>query len=233
MAEKWSLFVRQFVEFGGYKTVVTGLENTLIIAVLGLLIGILLGTILAVTKVVPQYKTSAKVFSKLTDIYVGFFRGTPIVVQLLLAYWVLLPAIGIKIDALYVAVIVFGMNSGAYICEIMRAGINSVDRGQLEAGRSLGLSYAQSMTKIVIPQAVKNIFPTLGNEFIVLVKETSVVSFISVVDITKAFRGLASANYEYVVPYLVLAAIYLVIVILITIGIKLIEKRMAKSDRHN
>ena len=139
---------------------------------------------------------------------------------------------GVQINsAVSVAVIVFGMNSGAYVSEIMRGGIQSVDQGQLEAGRALGLSYPTAMFRIVIPQAVKNIIPTLGNEFIVLVKETSVTSFITVVDLTKAFRGIASANYEYIIPYLFLAAIYLVIVIIITIGIKFIERRLAKSDR--
>ncbi|MEG2541020.1 MAG: amino acid ABC transporter permease [Clostridia bacterium] len=232
MAIKWDLFVQQFVEFGGYKIVLEGLQNTLIIAVLGLLIGILLGTILAITKVVPKYKLAPKIFSKLTDIYVGFFRGTPIVVQLLLVYFVLLPAMKVQIPAVYVAVIVFGMNSGAYACEIMRSGLQSVDGGQLEAGRSLGMSYIQTMLKIVIPQAVKNIFPTLGNEFISLVKETSVVSFITVVDLTKAFKGLASANYEYIIPYCILALFYLVIVIFITIIIRAAERRMAKSERN-
>ena len=154
------------------------------------------------------------------------------VVQLLLVYYVLLPAMGVRIDsAVVVAVIVFGLNSGAYVSEIMRSGINSVDQGQLEAGRALGLSYPTAMLRIVIPQAIKNIIPTLGNEFIVLVKETSVTSFITVVDLTKAFRGIASANYEYIIPYLMLAAFYLVIVVLITIAIRLIERRFAKSDR--
>lgn len=154
------------------------------------------------------------------------------VVQLLLTYYVLLPAMNVTIDnAVVVAVIVFGMNSGAYVSEIMRSGIQSVDQGQLEAGRALGLSYPTAMLRIVIPQAIKNIIPTLGNEFIVLVKETSVTSFITVVDLTKAFRGIASANYEYIIPYLMLAAFYLVIVIIITIGIRLIERRLAKSDR--
>ena len=154
------------------------------------------------------------------------------VVQLLLVYYVLLPAMGVRIDsAVVVAVIVFGLNSGAYVSEIMRSGINSVDQGQLEKDRTLGLSYPTAMLRIVIPQAIKNIIPTLGNEFIVLVKETSVTSFITVVDLTKAFRGIASANYEYIIPYLMLAAFYLVIVIIITILIRFIERRFAKSDR--
>lgn len=232
MADKWQLFVEQFITYEGYRMVLDGLQATIIIAVGGLLIGIVIGTLIAITKVVPQYSVVAKVFNRISDIYVGFFRGTPMVVQLLLTYYVLLPAMNVTIDnAVVVAVIVFGMNSGAYVSEIMRSGIQSVDQGQLEAGRALGLSYPTTMLRIVIPQAIKNIIPTLGNEFIVLVKETSVTSFITVVDLTKAFRGIASANYEYIIPYLMLAAFYLVIVIIITIGIRLIERRLAKSDR--
>lgn len=209
-----------------------GLYATIIIAVGGLLIGIVIGMLIAMTKVVPKYSAFVKTLSRISDVYVGFFRGTPMVVQLLLVYYVLLPAMGVRIDsAVVVAVIVFGLNSGAYVSEIMRSGINSVDQGQLEAGRALGLSYPTAMIRIVIPQAIKNIVPTLGNEFIVLVKETSVTSFITVVDLTKAFRGIASANYEYIIPYLMLAAFYLVIVIIITILIRFIERRFAKSDR--
>ena len=209
-----------------------GLYATIIIAVCGLLIGIVIGILIAVTKVVPKYSPVVRVLSKISDAYVGFFRGTPMVVQLLLVYYVLLPSMGIRIDsAIVVAVIVFGLNSGAYVSEIMRSGINSVDSGQLEAGRALGLSYSASMLRIVIPQAIKNIIPTLGNEFIVLVKETSVTSFITVVDLTKAFRGIASANYEYIIPYLMLALFYLVIVIIITLIIRAVERRFAKSDR--
>ncbi len=216
----------------GYTRVLDGFKNTLIIAVLGLIIGIVLGTILAVTKVIPQKKTSAKVFSRLTDVYVGLFRGTPMVVQLLVMYYVILPLIGLgSIPPVIVAVIAFGMNSGAYVCEIMRSGILSVDKGQMEAGRALGMGYGRTMVKIIIPQAVKNILPTLGNEFISLVKETSVASFITVIDMTKAFQNIGAANYDYFMPYIVLALCYLVIVYIITLAIKLIERRMRASDR--
>lgn len=153
------------------------------------------------------------------------------VVQLLLGYYVLLPALGIAADALIVAIITFGLNSGAYVSEIMRAGIQSVDGGQLEAGRAVGLPYWTAMLKIVIPQSIKNILPTLGNEFIVLIKETSVVSFIAVVDITKAFRAIGDANYEYIIPYVMLALVYLVLVLGITCLIKLMERRLKRSER--
>ena len=153
------------------------------------------------------------------------------VVQLLIFYFILFPSLGIKVDKLVVAIAAFGLNSGAYVSEIMRSGILSVDKGQMEAARSLGLGYTPSMVSVVLPQAVKNILPTLGNEFITLVKETSVVSFIAVVDLTKAFRSIGDATYEYVIPYLMLAAVYLVIVSLITLLVKAIERRMRKSER--
>ena len=153
------------------------------------------------------------------------------VVQLLLGNFVLLPMLGIVVDEIIVAVLVFGLNSAAYVSEIMRSGIQSVDAGQLEAGRAVGLSYSAAMMKIVIPQSIKNILPTLGNEFIVLIKETSVVSFIAVLDLTKAFRQIGDANYDYIIPYLCLALVYLVLVMLITLGIKLLERRLRRSDR--
>jgi polar amino acid transport system permease protein len=153
------------------------------------------------------------------------------VVQLLIGYYVLFPAMNIAIDAVIVAVLIFGLNSAAYVSEIMRSGIQSVDIGQLEAARALGLPYSTSMLKIVIPQSIKNILPTLGNEFIVLVKDTSIVSFIAVVDLTKAFRQIGDATYEYVVPYLMLAAVYLVLVLGITFAIRAMERRLKRNER--
>ena len=132
-----------------------------------------------------------------------------------------------------VSVLVFGLNSGAYISEMMRAGIQSVDPGQMEAGRAVGLSFATTMRKIVIPQAVKNILPTLGNEFIALIKETSVVSFVGAADLYVAFNYIGSNSYEFMVPYLVMAVIYIVLVLLISLGIKLMERSLRKSDRRN
>ena len=211
--------------------VLEGLLATILIAIFGLVIGIVVGTIVALVKVTPKYNIFARIMDGIVTAYVGFFRGTPMVVQLLLGYYVLLPALGIVVDATVVAIIIFGLNSGAYVSEIMRAGIQSVDHGQLEAGRALGLPYWTAMLKIVIPQSIKNILPTLGNEFIVLIKETSIVSFITVTDITKAFRQIGDANYEYVVPYLMLALIYLVLVMLITFGIKIMERRFKRNER--
>lgn len=229
---KLAKFLEQFIENGGYLSVLEGLRNTMVIAVAGLLIGIVIGTLIATVRVLPKYKTLPKILDGICSFYVGLFRGTPIVVQLLVFYYVLLPLIGFtRIDSLTVAIIVFGMNSGAYISEIMRSGILSVDIGQMEGGRSVGMSYGATMMKIVIPQAVKNILPTLGNEFIALVKETSVVSFVGATDLYKTFRNIGSTTYEYMVPYLVMALIYIVIVLIISMLIKLMERRLRKSDR--
>ena len=152
--------------------------------------------------------------------------------EMLIGFFVLMPALGIVADGIAVAITIFGLNSGAYVSEIMRSGIQSVDGGQLEAGRAVGLPYRTAMLKIVIPQSIKNILPTLGNEFIVLVKETSIVSFIAVTDVTKAFRSIGDANYEYIIPYLMLALVYLVVVMLITLGIRMMERRFKRSDRN-
>ena len=214
-------------------TVLEGLQNTLLIAVLGLVIGIVIGTLIASVRVMPKYKTLPRVLDKICSFYVAMFRGTPIVVQLLVFYYVLLPLLGIRITGVQVSIMVFGLNSGAYVSEIMRAGILSVDSGQMEAGRAVGLSFLTTMVKIVIPQAVKNILPTLGNEFIVLVKETSVVSFVGASDLYVAFSYIGSNSYEFMVPYLVMAIIYIVIVLIISFGIKMMERSLRKSDRRN
>ena len=207
--------------------------NTLIIAIAGLLIGIIIGILIATVRVVPKYKMLPRILNGFCSFYVGLFRGTPMVVQLLVCYYVLLPIIGVKLTGVQVSVLVFGLNSGAYISEMMRAGILSVDGGQMEAGRAMGLSFATTMRKIVIPQAVKNILPTLGNEFIALIKETSVVSFVGAADLYVAFNYIGSNSYEFMVPYLVMAVIYIALVLLISLGIKCMERSLRKSDRRN
>ena len=228
----WNEFVKQFITLNGYENVLKGLWATLQIAVLGLLIGIVIGTLIAVVRVMPKYKLLPRILDKICVCYIELFRGTPMVVQLLIGYWVLLPLMGITVNSgIPVAVIVFGLNSGAYVSEIMRGGINSVDAGQMEAGRAVGLTYATTMLKVVVPQAIKNILPTLGNEFIVLIKETSIVSFIAVTDLYKSFKQLGDPTYNYTVPYLMLALTYLVMVLLISWGVKALETRMKKSER--
>ena len=214
------------------QLLIDGLINTVKVAVIGLIIGILIGTVIAVVKVAPKYRLSVRILDKICSVYVAIFRGTPMVVQLLLAYYVLLPTLNVKdVNSLVVGIVVFGMNSGAYVSEIMRGGLNSVDKGQMEAGRALGLSYSVTMIKVVVPQALKNILPTLGNEFITLIKETSVLSFITVYDLYTALSTIGSKNYEKMVPYIVMAMIYIVLVLMITLLVKILEKTFAKSDR--
>lgn len=228
---KWEFFVKTLIDRNGYIQVLEGLKNTLIIAVVGLLIGIVIGTLLAVVKVVPGNNPVMKVLNKVVDTYVAFFRGTPMVVQLLLGYYVLFPLMGIRMSSLMVCIIIFGLNSAAYVSEIMRSGLLSVDYGQTEAGRALGLSYPVTLMKIVVPQAVKNILPTLGNEFITLIKETSIVSFVGAVDLCTAFKNIGNSNYEYMVPYLVMALVYIILILIITAMIKLMEKRLRAGDK--
>lgn len=230
---KFEVFWELFITNGGWKRVISvGLVNTLLIAVLGLIIGIILGTVIGAIKVMPKYKLLPRILDKICTVYVGFFRGTPLVVQLLISYYVLWPLMGVSISSLNTSIIVFGLNSAAYVSEIMRGGILSVDPGQLEAGRALGLNYKTAMLKIVIPQAVKNILPTLGNEFIALIKDTSVVSFVAATDLYKTFTEIGNVRYEYFVPYLAMAIVYIILVLLISWGIKIMERSLRKSDRN-
>ena len=231
--QKIDIFLEIFLQQNGYVKVLEGLQNTVTIAVTGLIVGIIIGTLIAAVRVMPKYKKLPRVLNSICGFYVAMFRGTPMVVQLLVFYYVLFPLFGWKITGLQVAMLVFGLNSGAYISEIMRGGIQSVDAGQMEAGRAVGLGYWTTMIKIVIPQAVKNILPTMGNEFITLIKETSVVSFVGAADLYVAFNYIGSNSYEFMVPYLVMALIYIVLVLVISILIKLMERSLKKSDRRN
>ena len=206
-AKKFDVFWDVFINHGGLNTVLEGLKNTLLIAVIGLLIGIVIGTLLATIRVLPKNNIIVKILDKIAVFYVSIFRGTPMVVQLLIFYY------------------------GAYISEIMRAGIMSVDPGQMEGGRAVGLSYGTTMMKIIIPQAVKNILPTLGNEFITLIKETSIVSFIGAMDLYVAFQNIGNNNYEYMIPYLFMAIIYIVLVVIISLIIRIMERSLRKSDK--
>ena len=226
-------FLDIFLNKGGYERVLEGLQNTILIAVTGLIIGIVIGTLIATVRVIPKYKLLPRILNGICNFYVELFRGTPIVVQLLIFYYVLLPIIGVQMPGVQVAMLVFGLNSGAYISEIMRGGILSVDGGQMEAGRAVGLSFGTTMLKIVIPQAIKNILPTLGNEFIALIKETSVVSFVGATDLYLAFNRIGSNSYEFMVPYIVMAFIYILLVLIISAAIKLMERSLRKSDRRN
>jgi len=228
---RWDKFWAKALQPAFYDRILLGLKNTFLIALIGFSLGFLIGTVLAVFKLLPQNSKIGKVLSAISDVYVAIFRGTPMVVQLLVAYYVLLPLMGIKATGLTVCEIMFGLNSAAYVCEIMRSGILSVDQGQMEAGRSIGLTYMQTMFHIVFPQAIKNILPTLGNELITLIKETSVASFVGATDLFSAFQYIGSNNYEYMIPYLMMAVIYIVIIVVLTLLLKLLERRLRASDK--
>lgn len=221
-----------FIEAEGYKLLLDGLKYTIIIALVAVLIGVLIGAIVSVFKVIPQKNFLIKFINAICNVYIAIIRGTPVMVQLMLAYFGIFATSfrGNEYKALIVSIIIFGINSSAYVAEIIRGGILSVDKGQMEAGRSLGLSYATTMMKIILPQAIKNILPALGNEFIVLIKETSVAGFITVFDLTRAARALVADYHDTFVPYLVLAAVYLVIVLIATYLLNILEKRLRKSE---
>lgn len=224
-------FYKHFIVYEGYLETLNGLLTTVEIAVVGLLIGIVIGTLIAIVRVMPKYRCVVRVLDKICDIYVVFFRGTPMVVQLLIGWFGIVVGGGLGVDRVVAAMVMFGLNSGAYVSEIMRGGINSVDKGQLEAARAVGLSYASAMIRVVIPQAIKNVLPTLGNEFITLTKETSVLSFIAIVDVTRAIQNIADASYSYMFSYLMLAVIYIILGAIISVVFKLIERRLKRNER--
>ncbi len=206
-----------------------GLLVTLMVAGIAIILGVLIGSVVAITKVNALYNKKLKWVSAICEVYITIIRGTPIVVQLLIMYYVVFAAAPPE-AAPYVAALAFGVNSGAYVAEIVRAGIMSIDKGQMEAGRSLGLSRAVTMRTIILPQAIKNILPALGNEFIVLFKETSVVGYIAVTDLTRAAELVRSRTYEPFVPLIFIALVYLAIVMLISFGLKKLEKKLSQSD---
>jgi His/Glu/Gln/Arg/opine family amino acid ABC transporter permease subunit len=206
---------------------------TLAITAMALVIGIIIGTILAVFMVLPQNNIFNKILKKISDVYLAVFRGTPIIVQLTIISFVIFAKViffNRNISPYIIATIGFGLNSGAYVCEIMRAGIMSVDKGQMEAGRSLGLSYGTTMKSIILPQSAKNILPPLGNEAIALIKETSVALVIGVGEFFTAIKSLVNSSYNVMTPYLFAAVVYLVTVMIMTTLLKKFEKRLRKSD---
>ena len=224
-------FYLNFVADNRWKYLTEGLKTTLIITFFACLMGIVLGFLVGMIRSTYEKTHKLKVLNAICKVYLTVIRGTPVIVQLLIIYFVLFGSI--RIDKVLVAILAFGINSGAYVAEIFRSGIMSIDPGQMEAGRAVGLSFGTSMTKIVIPQAVKNILPTLGNEFISLVKETSVVSFVGAADLYVAFNYIGSNSYEFMVPYLVMALIYIALVLIITLLVKILERSLKKSDRRN
>ena len=212
------------------QSIFEGLKTTLIISVLAALLGLIIGVILAIVSIAKDTKWM-KVPKAICKIYITVIRGTPMALQLFIMAYVIFAIRGFP--QIITATIAFGLNSSAYVAENIRAGILSVDYGQTEAGRALGLPSRITMQKIVIPQAIKNVIPAIGNELIALIKETSIVSMIGMYDLTMAAKIIGSGNNmaSYIVPMAVVALFYLAIVYLLTFGIKLIEKRLRASDK--
>ena len=221
-------FVKTFIAEDRYKLFLDGFNNTILIALVATLIGVLIGAIVAIIRVFHKQTGKLVILDKICEIYTTIIRGTPVVVQLLITYNIIFSW---STQAVLIGMIGFGLNSGAYVAEIMRGGINAVDIGQTEAGRSLGLSSVTTMKSIVLPQAIKNVLPAIGNEFISLLKETSVIGFLGVIDLTKAAERVISRTMNVYFPYISIALVYLAVVYGLNYLFKKLEKRLAKSDR--
>lgn len=216
-------FTRTFITGSRWKMFLNGLEVTLVLSFFSVVLGLLLGMLLAFGKL-----SKVKPLRWLSNTYVDIIRGTPSMVQILIIYFVIFASI--NIDRKIVAVIAFGINSSAYVAEIIRGGILSVNQGQTEAGRSLGLTHSQTMINIILPQAIKNILPALGNEFIVLVKETAVIGYVAKIDLTAAALSVQAKTYSYVMPLLAIAVMYYVVIKILTILLNKLERRLRASD---
>ncbi len=222
-------FYKAFLYQDRYMLYIEGLGNTLLIALIATLIGVAIGVILAMINYVNKKTGKLKVLSAISNVYIMIIRGTPVVLQLFIMYFIVLASYD---NGIIIGALTFGLNSGAYVAEIVRAGFESVDYGQMEAGRSLGMTTGQTMLRIITPQAVRNVMPPLFNEFIMLVKETAIVGYVGILDLGKVPGLIQSRTFDYLFPLLIAAAMYLVIVMILTGILKLIERRLAKSDRN-
>jgi polar amino acid transport system substrate-binding protein len=221
-------FYLDFIQDDRYMYLLRGLGNTLLITIMAVIFGIVLGFLVAIVRSTHDKHGGLNILNLICKIYLTVWRGTPTMVQLLIMYYIILASVSSKI---VVAVIAFGLNSAAYIAEIVRSGIMSVDEGQFEAGRSLGLNYSQTMRLIILPQAFKNVLPALANEFITLLKETSISGYIALPDLTKGGDIIRSITYDPYLPLFGVALIYLVIVMLLTAGIQKLEMRLRANER--
>ena len=221
-------FILNFVSDDRWKYLVNGLKVTMIVAFFAALLGIVIGFLLAIIRATHDKEGKLKVLNFIAHIYITIIRGTPVVVQLLIIYFVVFGSV--NVSKVLVAVLAFGLNSGAYVAEIFRSGIMSIDQGQFEAGRSIGMTYIQTMRHIIIPQAFKNVLPALGNEFIVLMKETSVSGYIALQDLTKGGDIIRSRTYDAFVPLIAIALIYLFFVMIFSKLVSLLERRLRNSD---
>ncbi len=236
-SEVANAFVQTFITDDRWQIFLRGFGVTIRTAVLALVIGIVLGVLVAIIRTQHDSRRSKKngigtVLLNIADvicrIYLTVIRGTPMMVQLMIMYFVIFASTR---RTIMVAILAFGINSGAYVAEIVRGGIMSVDQGQMEAGRSLGMNYKQTMRHIIIPQAIKNILPALGNEMITLLKDTSLMTVISAKDLTKAAQTVTAVTYEPFMPYISIAVVYLVCVIALSKVLGLVERRLRASDR--
>ncbi|MEG2511911.1 MAG: amino acid ABC transporter permease [Acetivibrio sp.] len=222
-------FINNFITDNRWKYLVEGLGTTFLITIFAVIIGIILGFIVAIIRSTGDKEGRFKIANFICKAYLTIIRGTPVMIQLLIIYYVIFETVAI--DKRIAAILAFGLNSGAYVAEIVRSGIMTVDEGQFEAGRSLGLSYAQTMRLIIMPQAFKNVLPALGNEFIVLVKETSICGYIALTDLTHGGNTIRSQTYDAFMPLIAVALIYLVIVCILTAGVSRLERRMRVNER--
>jgi His/Glu/Gln/Arg/opine family amino acid ABC transporter permease subunit len=223
-----SSFQLDFIKDDRYMYLLKGLGNTLLIAVLAVLLGIVVGFLVAIIRATHDKHGGLNILNFICKVYLTIWRGTPTMVQLLIMYYIILVSLNSKIA---VAVIAFGLNSAAYVAEIVRSGIMAVDEGQFEAGRSLGLNYGQTMRLIILPQAFKNVLPALANEFITLLKETSISGYIAIPDLTKGGDLIRSQTYDPFLPLFGVAIIYLVIVMILTAGVHKLEMRLRTNER--
>ena len=228
MQELKKEFILNFIEDNRWKYIVDGLKITLIVTIFAVLIGVLLGFLIAIVRTTHDKTGKLKILNAICKVYLTVIRGTPVVVQLMIIYFIIFGSV--DISKVLVAIIAFGINSGAYVAEIFRSGIMSIDNGQFEAGRSLGFNYAQTMMYIIMPQAFKNVLPTLCNEFISLLKETSVSGYIALQDLTKGGDIIRSRTYDAFMPLIAVALIYLAMVMIFTKLVSLLDRRLRNSD---
>jgi len=228
-ASVFSKFSKAFLEQDRWKMYLEGLGNTIIIALVAALIGTVIGVVFAMVNYLNKKTGKLKILSRIANVYITIIRGTPVVLQLMILYFVVFSSWD---NGIMIGAITFGLNSGAYVAEIARAGFESVDDGQMEAGRSLGMSTGQTMWHIVIPQAVKNCLPPLFNEFITLVKETAIVGYVGIMDLGKIPGLIQSRTFDYLFPLVIAAVMYLIVVLILTQILHVLEKKMAKSDRN-
>ena len=207
-----------------YKYIIEGLFNTILIAIFAVIIGIVIGILVALIRNYYENNKKLGVLNFISKCYVNIIRGTPVILQLMIIYYVIFKSVDINI--LIVGILAFGINSGAYVSEIIRSGINSIDKGQMEAGLSLGLKYGTIMKNIILPQAIRNILPALGNEFITLLKETSVGAYIGIIELTKASDIIASRTYDYFFPLIIVALIYLLLTLSLAKLISKLERKL-------